>query len=254
MLSEKILAAATTYLEKRKIKDLVIGLALIACELDNGDVGVSYVLREGLARGCSRFPKLQSLIGGSALKAAELAITGTDNIQRGVAVGVLTAASHQLDIPDDNGQLPFGLEVRPEDKIAMIGHILKVANQLSKVVENLVIFDKGLSQEGNHSFIKPMERQAELLPTCDIVLISGTSIINTSIDSLLGMCVNAHEIVLMGPSTPMFPDGYIGTKVTRLAGSFWSKENKPEIFKAISLAGGIASIEKYMLKKMVKTN
>ena len=112
MLIEKVLSAATPYLEGRTIKDLVIGLGLISCELDNGDIGVSYVLREGLSRGCSQFPFFQKVIERPALEVANMIVSGTDNLQRGVAACVLTAASHQLDIPDDNEGSLFGIEIQ----------------------------------------------------------------------------------------------------------------------------------------------
>ena len=252
MIIQKVLTTAEPYLAGRTVKDVVIGLALVACELDNGAVGVSYVLREGLARGCSRFQKIQNLIGKPALEAAELVLNGGDNIQRAVAVSVLTAAAQQLEIPPDDGDTPFGLTIQPEDRVAMIGHIVSIAKQVSMMTDDLIVFDKGLAGDGLNSFLAPIEKQAELLPTCDIVLISGTATINKSIDSLLEMCTNAREVVIMGPSTPMFAEGFRDSCVTRLAGSFWANEHKDDIFKIISLAGGIGSIEKYMIKKLVK--
>lgn len=252
MLVENVLTAATPYLEGRTVKDLVIGLALISCELDNGHVGVSYVLREGLTRGCFQASLYQSLIGQPALKAAEIIMTGTDNIQRAVAASVLTAASQSLAIPTDETNSMFGLDFQPDDTVAMIGYIDPVGEVLSKKVRRWIAFDRGLELEGGYPQISPVEQQAELLPHCDMVLISGTAMINGSIDGLLQMCSAAREIVLLGPSTPMFPEGYQGSRITRLAGSFWANENKPEIFQSIALAGGINSIEKYMRKKLLK--
>jgi uncharacterized protein (DUF4213/DUF364 family) len=68
----------------------------------------------------------------------------------------------------------------------------------------------------------------------------------------LELCAKAREIVLLGPSTPMFPAGYQGSTITHLAGSIWANEHKHEIFRSISLTGGIGAIEKYMHKKLIK--
>lgn len=252
MLVENVLQAAAPHLAGRTVKDLVIGLALIACELDNGCVGVSYVLREGLTRGPARFQRIHKLIGGPAADAAEWIVSGADNIQRAVGASVLTAASQSLDFPDDDGNSYFGIDLKPDDKVAMIGYIAVIAEQFSHKVDNLVIFDQGLPLDGSIPHLYPLDQQAALLPECDIAVISGTAAINGSIDSLLHMCANAREIVLLGPSTPMFPEGYRNTRITRLAGSFWAKGHKEEIFRAISLAGGIGSIEKFMQKKILK--
>ncbi len=251
MLMDNVLQAAEPYLQDRTIKDFLIGLSLIACELDNGDVGVAYVLREELARGCSRFPIYQDILGRSALEIARLSVEGTDALQRGAAVSVLTAAAQQQDIPADNARSLFGIAFQPHARVAMIGLIAPLAKKIATDVKNLIIFDKGLPLDDKNTSLTPMEMQAEILPTCDIVLISGSATINNSIDSLLDLCSQAREVVLMGPSTPMFPPGYRGSRITRLAGSFWARGHKKEIFKAVSLAGGHGMIDEYMQKKMV---
>ena len=50
MLQERILEAARPYLEGRTVTDLVLGIALIGAELDEKNVGVSYMLRDSLDR------------------------------------------------------------------------------------------------------------------------------------------------------------------------------------------------------------
>jgi uncharacterized protein (DUF4213/DUF364 family) len=64
----------------------------------------------------------------------------------------------------------------------MVGYIDPVAELLAKRVKNLILFDRGLALEGGPASLSPVEQQAELLPQSDIVLISGTAVINGSID------------------------------------------------------------------------
>jgi hypothetical protein len=56
---------------------------------------------------------------------------------------------------------------------------------------------------------------------------------------------------MVGPSTPMYPKGWQDSPLTMLAGSCWDREHKDELFKAISLAGGIRQVSEFMLKKAV---
>ncbi len=251
MIMEKVRAAAEPYLSGRSVRDLVVGVSLIGCQLDNGDVGVSYVLRDGLPQGCSAFPHAQEVIGRSASEIADWISFGGDNIQRGIASTVLAAASCRQDIPDDTKTgMPFGVSLQPEDTVGMIGLIAPVAKQMTNLVKELIVFDQGVSLHSGNVIVHPMEEQPKLLPACDIVVLSGTTTINGSIDGLLEMCGNAREIIMVGASTPMFPKGWQGSHVTRLAGSWWVNEQKDEIFKAISLACGIRYLQKYMLKKV----
>ncbi len=250
MIMEDVLSAAEPYLQHRKVTDLIVGVSLIGCQLDNGGIGVSYVLREELPHGCSSFPFVKGAIGKSAWDIAKLGLSTEDTMQRSVAASVLAAAACQQDLPkDDIEDMPFGIEFNENDTVCMIGFIKPLVMQISKGVKKFIVFDKGLSLRGENLDVYPMEKQQELIPGCDIVLISGTATINGSIDDLLGLCKNARHVVMVGPSTPMFPEGWKHSRISVLAGSCWEKEHKEDIFKLISLAGGIRQIKKYMLKK-----
>ncbi len=253
MIMENVLLAAEPYLRDRKISDLIVGISLIGCQLDNGNIGVSYVLRGELPHGCSSFPFVKEAIGKPAWDIAKLSIsTGDNNMQRSVAASVLAAAACQQDLPrDDIKDMPFGIEFNKTDTLCMIGFIRPLALQMSKMVKKIIIFDKGLSLRGENLDVYPMEKQRELIPACDIVLISGTATINGSIDSLLELCKNARHVVIVGPSTPMFPKGWRNSCVSVLAGSCWNRKHKEDIFRLISLASGIKQVKGYMLKKAV---
>ena len=62
MIINKVIEAASTYLDDRTVKDLVIGLSLIGVELDNGQIGLAYMSRENLPPGCSVFHFAQEII------------------------------------------------------------------------------------------------------------------------------------------------------------------------------------------------
>lgn len=256
MVINKVLHEARPLLEGVKIRDAVIGISLIGLELDNSNIGVTYVLREGLRAGCSIFPYGQELIGQNAWDIAQWAVSGAEDLQRGIGMAVLTAATGSLELEDaDTTHHPYGLVVNETDTIGMVGYIAPVAAQLSEMAKEIFIFDEGISKCGGaHGPVVPVQEQERLLPTCDIVVLSGTTFINGSIDGLLEMCSNAREVMIMGASTPMFPEAFRGTNVTVLAGSWWNSERKADIFKAISLAGGIRQLSDYSIKKNVRRN
>lgn len=251
-VKNSILAAAGPYLENLIIKDLIIGISLVACELDDGSVGVTYVLRDGLPPECGAFGFAGELIGKPAAEAAKLFTEGRDNIQRAIGDAVLTAASRQVEgIRDDARSEAFGIDPNAKDTVGMVGLIGPVAKLLENRVGELIVFDKGISDYYGAETVWPMEKQPELLPKCNKVIITGSATINGSIDALLDMCGNAEEIVMVGSSTPMFPQGWKDTGVTRLAGSWWKNECKDEIFRTVSLGGGIKQLKPYAMQKIV---
>ncbi len=254
MLIDSVLAAAEPLLVGRQVTDAVLGLSLTAVELDGQDVGVSYVLRHNLPAGCSIFGFAQGIIGKPASDVASLVVNGQDDAQRGVGMAVIAAATRRLDLPDEKKTPnPFGLSVRPGDTVGMIGYIPPVAKKLTTIADQVIIFDKGLSSHGGEGAAQayPMELQSELLPECDLMIITGTTLINSTLDQLLDWCKKAREIVLVGASTPMIEEAFHGTGVTALAGSWWNEAYKQEMFKRLSLSCGIHHLGEMMIKKLV---
>ena len=251
-LREQIYGAALPLLKGRVVTDLVVGISLLAVELDGKDLAVSYVLRDDLKGGCSIFPYMQTAVGKSAEEIGRWFVDGQDDLQRSVGAAVLTAASHVLELPDtDSAERPFGLELHPGDTVGMIGMIPPVAMRLKKIGCKLMIFDKGQCPRGDTDRdLYPMEQQAELLPKCDVLFLSGTTTINGTAASLLELA-QPRDAVLIGSSVPMIPNGYAGTPVRVLAGSWWRHGDKAEIFRLISQAAGMKMLGNYMVKKNV---
>ena len=249
MLMERVLLSARPCLEGKTLRELVVGVSLTACCLSDGAVGVSYVLRDGLPNGCSVFPYVQAAEGRPAAEIAAWVVEGQDDLQRGIGAAVLDAASQGLDIADDDSPEPFGLRIESSDVVGMVGYIPPVAKKLAQRAGELIVFDHGAWLEGDPDVL-PTDQQSQLLPGCDIVVLTGTTTVNGTVDSLLAMCSKAREIVLVGTSTPMFPEGFRGSGVTRLAGAWWKNEDKAAVFKKVTLAGGIRSLSPHMIMKM----
>lgn len=255
MLIDRVYQSAEPLLKDRVVSDAVLGLSLTAVELDHRDIGLSYILRDRLPAGCSAFGFAQHIIGQPALEVARLVLEGWDDAQRGVGMAVITAATRALDLPNEpDTPTPFGLQVRLGDRVGMIGYIPPVVEQLIKIGAQVTIFDKGLTVSGGEGAaqVMDMSRQSEVLPQCDLMIITGTTLINGSIDKLLYLCQKAREIVLVGSSTPMLVEAFKGTGVTALAGSWWDHALKDEMFKRLSLSCGISHLKKMMIKKLVK--
>lgn len=246
----KVLAAAEPCLKGKTVEDLVIGISLISVQLSDGTVGVSYVLRHGLPPSCSAFAYAKEALGRPAEEIAAWLLEKEDHVGRSVGSAVLSAASQQLPIPDDDDpERMFGLDFTAEDTVGMIGLIGPVAMALRKRVKELIVFDEGVSAFGGNVSVHPMSEQAELLPKCTKMIITGSSTINGTIDGLLEMCRNAEAVAMVGSSTPMYAAAWQDTNVRSLSGSWWKNEAKEDIFRTISRGGGVMELQPYMLKK-----
>ncbi len=83
--------------------------------------------------------------------------------------------------------------------IGVIGHFPFIP-VLKKIAGKLWVFEKRL-QEGD----LPEDEMKHLLPRCDIVAISGTTLINHTFESVIKLCRQDAFKVMLGASTPMIP-------------------------------------------------
>lgn len=82
--------------------------------------------------------------------------------------------------------------------LGIIGHFYFV-NQFYDSVKNCWVFEK--SPRGNDL---PAEKINEYLPQCDVVVITGQTIINNTLTEILGYSDRAYKVML-GPSVPLSP-------------------------------------------------
>jgi len=252
MWNEKVVQAALPLLEGRTVTDVVVGVSLVAVELDNGNVGVAYTLRQDLPAGCGAFTYIwDGLVGSPAADAAKLYYEGCNVLMRAIGCAVINAAANDLDLPLDVANPPFDIEYKPTDKVAMIGLIAPTAKIIYEKTKNLYLFDYHIPAKEGLPDLCAIEDQKTILPQCDIVIFSGTTTLNGTIETLLPLCTNAREVVIVGQSATMFKEAWKGSGVTRIAGCTWKKEFKKEIFTNIARAGGTASVLPYSIYNRV---
>ena len=78
----------------------------------------------------------------------------------------------------------------------MVGFFGPLVEPLKKRCKALHIFER-MPDHGQG--VLPEEAQAEVLPRCQIAIVTATSVLNRILDNLLGYCRNAREVMLLGP-------------------------------------------------------
>lgn len=248
MLIERVYDIAKKDLEGLYIKDVVIGISFLGVQLSDDNLAFTYLMREDLPSGCSIFPYGQEMIGMKAVDCAEWAVTGKEDVQRGLGCAVLNAASKALRSPATKGDKDFMYQgIRPEDTIGVIGHMPPLVQNIAPRVKKYISFDRAIDMSGSvdNVSIYPVARQAELLPQCDIVYISGTSMINHTSDQIIRMATGAREIYLIGFSLPFYPPAYEDSGLTAITCVEFKPESKEVLFKEVSRGCGRLTMHEY---------
>ncbi|MDD3199796.1 MAG: DUF364 domain-containing protein [Eubacteriales bacterium] len=254
MILERVYKLAKPRLEGRSIHDVRIGLGLMAVELDNELVGVTYVLSNEIERTCAALPQAGSLVGMKADEIALWAVEGKNVIRNALGLAVLNSVAdfeslEQINSSQDADAV-FSVDIRPEDTIGIIGHIGPVINKLAGRKNRILIFERDESKGTAETY--PESAQSDLLPKCQVVFITSSTLINGTLDPLLKYCTNARDIVMVGSSTPLYPEAFTGTGVSVLSGTRWLSSNKDSILAGVSQYAGIKQLMKYGQKISVK--
>jgi uncharacterized protein (DUF4213/DUF364 family) len=210
-LAERLASYLEPELEHRSVVELRVGLLYAAARLSGGATGLAHVVgrRPGICR---------PLSGAGALAetpARQMAdwLQSKDPVEASVGLAVINAAAIAVARPCDEGDIRHLLTIRAKDRVAMVGHFAPLLPWLHEAGARVDILE--LEPIPN---TRPAADAGAVLPYCDIALITATTLINHTLDDLLSLVGGAREVVLLGPSTPMAPDVFVGTPVTMLAG------------------------------------
>ncbi len=243
---QKIYDGALPRLQGKKIKDICIGIELLGVQLEDGEIGIAYVLKNEIGCASASLPN-KGIEGMEAEEAAALMVKRNNPLAAALGIATCNAVADYDSLSSRTLDAADVFDTRPDDVAGMIGNIKPVAKQLKSRVGRMIIFDRA-----DHKKVYPEEEQEELLPQCDLIVITSSALLNGTFSEVISYCSGAREIVLTGATTPMYPDVFRDTGVTVLAGSRWLPEHKEQIFNAISKGGCLREIMPYGEKLAVR--
>lgn len=205
-----------TLLEKLIIDDVRIGLHLTAIRLSDGSIGTAATLTDSLPwceksnRDFGDFTPLK--IKGQ--KASELLGTtrksGTiwslkSAVLNALSSRVISSGNYNIVENCDPVQL---LDLNAGKTITIVGafqsYIRKISESKSKLFV-LELNENALSPEQKKFFI-PAGEYKKILGISDVVIITGQTLVNKTIDDLLSAVSDRSQVVVTGPSSGIIPD------------------------------------------------
>jgi uncharacterized protein (DUF4213/DUF364 family) len=106
------------------------------------------------------------------------------------------------------------LNLSAKQTVGLIGYFYPVLNYLRSETDKIYIFEL----EAGEDFIEP-KQQPVFLPKCDVVICTGSTLVNGTFDQVMHNISPQALVTLVGPTVPMIPQVFRETKVDYLAGS-----------------------------------
>ncbi len=237
------------HLENLKLSRVCVGICYTAAMIENGYVGLCHTPMEDIGHPVGG-PK-RHFHGVKALETAQLA-KSLNMIERAVGVAMLNALSQcVMDIGGRERQ--FGvdvsdaIEVEEDDSVAVVGYIRPLVGKLRAKAREVHVFERDPQLRGD---ALPDTFVESILPKADVVVISGASLVNGTIDRLLELSKKAKFVAVAGPTAGMLPEPLFERGVNLVAGV---RAKGSEVLEAVAegkaFRGFKELVEKYVMKK-----
>jgi uncharacterized protein (DUF4213/DUF364 family) len=250
-IASEFISDSGSSLKEIKVTDVRIGLAYTGVLLSEKYGGVACTPLYEFS-GCPAFGFQETLKGSSADKLLKLSFS-KNPLEAAVGIATANALSHMLlelkpEKPPVSNIDILDL-INPGDKIGMIGYFAPLVPKILEITDKLTILEKrDVEAEAAEIKILPSERAAKILPNSDVIIISASTLANQTFDELLALRGKAREVVLLGPSTPLYPKPFFEQGVTAVMGT--KIFNPITMLTIVSEAGGTKKLHQYCGEKI----
>ncbi|MBI9068285.1 MAG: DUF364 domain-containing protein [Salinivirgaceae bacterium] len=247
---------------KLTIKDVCVGGYMLAVELSDGSQGMASfepnaeIHCDKKNRDFGEFTPLQ-IKGRTLLELFEC--KKNNGLPNGLRVAALNAISVKL-------MDTFGLKViretdpidlldlSGEKVITIVGAFHSYIKKVSKTKCHLNVLE--LNEEAmlpeHRQYFVPAHKYTEVLPKSDIIVITGLTIVNNTLDDLLLACNDKAQVIITGPSSNLIPQVLFEKHIDIIGGTLISK---PELlFPLISQGAAGYHLFTYCAEKICILN
>jgi len=222
---------------KVKVENVRVGLIYTGVVLSSGHAGVAYTPVNEFSR-CPVLPYAGRITNKLALEIVEMTLS-PNLVEAALGVATINALS-QIAFEKHPEKYVFSkidvLDlIQPDDKVVMVGYFGPLVPKVLRKTGELYVLEKKKVADSRVKFVSRSEA-LKVLHLSDVALISGSTLVNKTIDSILEHVANLREVVLLGPTASVVPYPFFKRGVTAVMGI---KITDPEkMLRIVGEAGG----------------
>ena len=112
------------------------------------------------------------------------------------------------------------LKIQPQETISLIGAFIPYIRRLKTMGNPFSIIEKNTQtlRPDEMKFFKPESEMGSTLEKSDVVIITGTAIVNHTIDSILSCLRSGQRAAIIGPTASILPERFFDRGVQVMAG------------------------------------
>ena len=206
------------------VERAVVGLFFTGVELSNGIAGACATpiktIPEAVCCPSSAMamPFPGKLHGRPALDLAREAL-GENGIRRAIGIAAMNALADTCwrHRPHPEAELRLGIdafdatEIHQGDNVVVVGAFVPFLRELKRRHRPFLVLeqDPATLKADELPFFRPAEQAGTVVPQADVLLITGTTLINDTLEELLGLAKPTARVTMVGPTVSLLPDAFL---------------------------------------------
>lgn len=102
-------------------------------------------------------------------------------------------------------------DIRPGDRVVVVGAFVPFLKELKRRGQPFLVLeqDPATLKADELPFFRPAEQAADILPQSEVVLITGSTLVNNTLEELLALARPEARVTIVGPTVGMLPDAFL---------------------------------------------
>jgi uncharacterized protein (DUF4213/DUF364 family) len=144
---------------------------------------------------------------------------GDNSIRRAVGIAAMNALADACwrRRPHPETELRLGVdafdatEIRAGDRVVVVGAFVPFLRELKRRRQPFLVLeqDPATLKPEELPFFRPAEQAAAVVPEADVLLITGTTLINDTLEQLLRWARPEARVTMVGPTVSLLPDALL---------------------------------------------
>ncbi len=237
-------------LDRIRVERAAIGLFFTGVKLDSGSAGACATPLRSIPEAvcCPSSAKAMPFPGklrGRPARELLKEIGAASGIRRAVGVATMNALAEMCWERRAQPTVELRLamdaydaaDIQPHDQVAVVGAFVPFLKSLKRAQQRFTVLemDPATLKPDELPYFRPADQAAEVLPSADVVLITGTTLLNDTLEHLLGLCRASARVVVVGPTVSLLPQPLLRRGVDVLGGI---RVTAPDAFLDVLAEGG----------------
>lgn len=160
-------------------------------------------------------------------------IRGAGAVERALGLAAANALIHPAPPEKETDTIDL-MGLRPGERVAMVGLFRPIVQRIEATGVRLTVIERDT----------PERERRQALGDCDVAIVTATTILNGTLEGILGELGRPRHVALLGPSTPLCEKILRGTPVTHLGGS--AVADPAGVLEVIARGGGTPEMRPHL--------